>query len=131
MPDLVLIDREFDTGTLVDLRRDVEHCARANGLDDLALYRFVVAVNEITTNAVRHGGGRGRLELWRTGDRLHCRVTDRGEGIPAEHRHPSRPGAHSVGGRGLWLAQQGIAGLTITTGATGTRITLSSPAIAA
>ncbi|MEU8147493.1 ATP-binding protein [Nonomuraea sp. NPDC048901] len=54
----------FDFGTLVLLRRLVERYAARHGLTGPDLYRFVVAVNEITTNAVRHGGERGRLSLW-------------------------------------------------------------------
>ncbi|MFI7600272.1 ATP-binding protein [Actinoplanes sp. NPDC049681] len=125
-----LLARDFDTGSLVALRREVEHCAQSNGLTDLELYRFVVAVNEITTNAVRHGGGRGRLELWRTTDRLHCRITDQGAGIPARYRPPRRPAADAVGGRGLWLARNGIPEFAIRTGTSGTEITLSSAATA-
>lgn len=125
-----LLDRDFDTGTLVTLRREVERCAQSNGLADLDLYRFVVAVNEITTNAVRHGGGRGRLELWLATDRLHCRITDEGAGIPSEYHRPHRPEVHAVGGRGLWLARNGIPAFALETGASGTEITLSSAATA-
>ncbi|OJF14168.1 hypothetical protein BG844_11220 [Couchioplanes caeruleus subsp. caeruleus] len=117
--------RDFDLATLVALRHEVQQWAQRNGLTDLALYRFVVAVNEITTNAVRHGGGRGRIELWRAGDRLHCRVSDQGTGLPADRHRPARPGPQAVGGRGLWLASAGIDDLTIDTGRHGTKITLS------
>jgi serine/threonine-protein kinase RsbW len=85
-----------------------------------------VAVNEITTNAVRHGGGRGRLELWRTAGHLHCRVTDHGAGIPAGRHRPRRPDTHAVGGRGLWLASKASTDLHIETGTGGTKVTLSS-----
>ncbi|GGQ48483.1 ATP-binding protein [Couchioplanes azureus] len=119
------LTRDFDLATLVALRHEVHRWAQRHGLADLALYRFVVAVNEITTNAVRHGGGRGRIELWRTGDRLHCRVTDRGTGLPADRRRPGRPDPQAVGGRGLWLATAGIDDLLIDTGRHGTKITLS------
>ncbi|MEV6596304.1 ATP-binding protein [Actinoplanes sp. NPDC051346] len=119
------LTRDFDLATLVALRHDVQRWAQRHGLTDLALYRFVVAVNEITTNAVRHGGGRGCIELWRVGDRLHCRVTDQGPGLPADRHRADRPGPQAVGGRGLWLASAGIDDLTIDTGGHGTKITLS------
>ncbi|MEU4422385.1 ATP-binding protein [Actinoplanes sp. NPDC024001] len=115
MPDETeprLLTREVTLESLVDVRHEVERCAAREGLADLALYRFVVAVNELTTNAVRHGGGRGQLILWRSGDRLHCRVTDRGPGPPA-HRQLRRPGADAHGGRGLWLAHHGVERLTV------------------
>ncbi|WP_433293997.1 ATP-binding protein [Actinoplanes sp. CA-030573] len=126
-PAVNLLRREFGLSGLVELRHQVERRALDCGLRDMALYRFVVAVNEITTNAVRHGGGHGRLELWRAARRLHCRITDHGPGLPAGHR-PRRPGTHDASGRGLWLAQQSCGDLTIETGSRGTTVSLSVPA---
>ena len=119
--------RDFTLNSLVELRHQVERTARDSGLSDLALYRFVVAINEITTNAVRHGGGHGLLELWSTSTSLICRITDRGPGLPPGHR-PRPPAARAVNGRGLWLAQQGCDDLTIVTGVNGTTITLGAAA---
>ena len=120
-----LLRRDFGGNGLVELRHQVERSAQDSGLTDLALYRFVVAVNEITTNAVRHGGGHGRLELWRTASRLYCRVTDQGPGLPADHE-TRRPPPRAVSGRGLWFARQGCERLTIETGALGTTILLQA-----
>ena len=117
-----LLTRDFNIDTLVAVRHDVEHCAAQNGLTDLALYRFVVAVNELTTNAVRHGGGSGHLTLWRTDNRLHCRVTDRGPGIPIHHEI-HQPPTDAIGGRGLWLARHSVERLTIDSHAEGTSVT--------
>ncbi|WP_430285336.1 ATP-binding protein, partial [Salmonella enterica] len=47
-------------------------------------------VHEVITNAVRHGGGAGRIRLWRDGPQLHCQVIDSGAGIPAERRASTR-----------------------------------------
>ncbi|MFC3380632.1 ATP-binding protein [Couchioplanes caeruleus subsp. azureus] len=88
------------------LRQDVTRFAQANGLTDPALYRFVLAVHELATNAVRHGGGKGRLELHRTGDQLRCRVSDHGAGMPTAHP-PARPAPDAPRGRGIWLAHHG------------------------
>jgi anti-sigma regulatory factor (Ser/Thr protein kinase) len=128
-----LLMRDFDRGTVVQLRHEVRHCAERNGLADLALYRFVVAVNEIATNAVHHGGGRGRLEMWRAGDQLWCRISDRGPGMPAGyqaayHRDAQRPSRRAVNGRGLWLARHGAADFVVDSGPHGTSVTLSSRA---
>jgi anti-sigma regulatory factor (Ser/Thr protein kinase) len=121
-----LLARDFDIRTLVALRHEVERHAQRDGLSGVALYRFVVAVNEITTNAVQHGRGGGRLELWRAGDRLYCRVTDRGPGIPPRYRRiAGPPSPHALSGRGLWLAQQGSRSLTIRSDAEGTSVTLA------
>ena len=120
-----LLSRQFTLDGLVTLRHDLEDCAALHGLTGLELYRFVVAVNELTTNAVRHGGGSGQLALWRTADRLHCRVTDRGKGLPAGHRL-HRPPPDAVGGRGLWLAHHNVEQLVIDSDGRGTSITVST-----
>ena len=120
-PRLDLLARDFTAGTLVALRHDVERHAAGQGLDGLPLYRFVVAVNELTTNAVRHGGGRGHLTLWRTGDRLHCQVTDHGPGLPVL-QSLAMPSPEAVGGRGLLLARHGTERLT----ADGSTVTASA-----
>ena len=118
------LSRDFELTSLRAVRHQVETWARDNGLTDLPLYRFVVAVNEITTNAIRHGGGRGHLALCRTGDRLHCTVVDTGGGIVRQHK-PNLPQPHVVGGRGLWLAQQGTDEFTMHSTAHGTTVSLS------
>jgi anti-sigma regulatory factor (Ser/Thr protein kinase) len=121
-----LLSRRFDFNQLVSLRRDVARCAEDNGLAHPDLYRFIVAVNEITTNAVRHGGGDGHLELWRTGNTLHCRIVDHGPGLPANVLAGTRPPSHLVSGRGLWLARH-CCELTAESDPTGTTVTLVSP----
>jgi anti-sigma regulatory factor (Ser/Thr protein kinase) len=109
-----LLVRDFGLDDIVTVRREVERLSGGAGLAEPALYRFVVAVHEVVTNAVRHGGGAGRLRLWLQGRRLHCRVTDRGAGIPAERRADGpRPDPGTVGGWGLWLARQGCDALTV------------------
>jgi anti-sigma regulatory factor (Ser/Thr protein kinase) len=120
-----LIDREFDRSGIADVRREIERCSASAGLADPALYRFVVAVNEVVTNAVRHGGGRGRLRLWREDSNLVCRVTDAGPGMPAERMVAGpRPEPGTVGGWGLWLAREGSDELTVDAGPEGSAVTL-------
>lgn len=73
----------------------------AEGTDDL-----VVAVNEVTTNSLAHGGGTGTVLLWIEAGFLVCEVRDNGH-IPAQRRPGRhRPGLEQIGGRGLWLAGQ-------------------------
>ncbi|WP_336207299.1 ATP-binding protein [Nonomuraea sp. LPB2021202275-12-8] len=124
MADATILTRDFDRDTLVPLRREVERCGERHRLTGAPLYRFVVAVNEITTNAVRHGGGRGRLKLWLGEGRLYCRVTDRGPGLLAQHAEPAPPPSTSTSGRGLLLARHGVSRLTICGGPDGTSILL-------
>jgi anti-sigma regulatory factor (Ser/Thr protein kinase) len=126
---VALLTTDFDQTTLITTRHLIEQHAERHGLSGLTLYRFVVAVNEVTTNAVLHGGGAGRLELWRSGNHLYCRVTDRGPGIPANHRRPDlpRPPTHAIAGRGLWLARHGSSSLTIERDRQGTTVSLTHP----
>jgi anti-sigma regulatory factor (Ser/Thr protein kinase) len=119
--------RDFALGDLVPLRHQVEHFSAGQGLTDPALFRFVGAVNELTTNAVRHGGGRGHLELRRTGEFLHCRITDRGPGMPAGRRFDVPPPPRALSGRGLWMAHQIAASLDIDSRPSGTSVTLTTP----
>jgi anti-sigma regulatory factor (Ser/Thr protein kinase) len=120
-----MVVREFTARDLIALRHTVVRLAEDNGLTDPALYRFVLAVHEIAVNAVRHGGGQGQLELWRTSTHLHCRITDQGPGMPPQ-TGPTRPTTDATSGRGLWLAHRACQ-ITTTSGHTGTTVTLTCP----
>ncbi|WP_327696810.1 sensor histidine kinase [Streptomyces sp. NBC_00459] len=66
-------------------------------LDDLAL-----AVAELTTNSVVHGGGFGSLRIWAEESQLVCEVRDRGQlNDPLAGRRPAT--RDQRGGRGLLL----------------------------
>ncbi|MGF7237858.1 MAG: anti-sigma factor RsbA family regulatory protein [Frankia sp.] len=68
--------------------------------DDLAL-----AVHEIATNSVLHGGGVGVLRVWTEPGAVVCEISDRGWlRDPLVGRSMPEPGEE--GGRGLWLANQ-------------------------
>jgi anti-sigma regulatory factor (Ser/Thr protein kinase) len=121
-----LLSERFDERSLSGLRQRVSAAAAGTGLDDLTLSKFVLAVHEITINAVRHGGGEGELRLWRDRDGLRCEVVDFGRGIPAERLGALRPSTGQIGGWGLWLARQ-ICTVEATTGPDGTRVTLRHP----
>ena len=122
--DIELLTVAFDLDSLVQVRHAIERTCAAAGLVDHALYWFVVAINEITTNAVRHGGGRGWLRLWRDNNRLRCRVTDQGSGIPPDQHGDRRPSPYTLGGRGLWLARQGCENVILDGGPRGAVVTL-------
>ena len=119
--------RDFTVDDLVAVRHEIEGFAVAHGLADPALYRFVVAVNELTTNAVRHGGGAGRLEVRHSGGLLHCRVTDTGPGMPAGRPHTAEPPPpHALNGRGLFLARQNAHTFDIESRGGGTTVRLTA-----
>src|ERR1051326_7266341 len=80
--DSPLLLAAFDADRITALRHEVARCAVKAGLHAQRLEDFVLAVNEIVTNAVRHAGGHGRLRLWFQADTIRCEVTDEGGGIP-------------------------------------------------
>jgi len=85
----------------------------------------VVAVNELLTNAVRHGGGAGQVTLWQADENVVCEVTDRGTGLHGRDQH-RRPAPDVPGGRGLWLAGELTDELTIKSGEEGTTVRIIS-----
>jgi anti-sigma regulatory factor (Ser/Thr protein kinase) len=66
---------------------------------------LVLAVNELLTNSVRHGGGSGVLRIWQDDHTLVCEVRDRGR-ITDPLADRRRPDPGRTGGRGLWVANQ-------------------------
>ncbi len=87
----------------------------------------MVAVNELLTNAVRHGGGVGRVRLWAENDAVVCEVSDSGGGLPAVRPAPvTRPAADTPGGWGLWLAEELTDTFELITGGEGTTVRVSS-----
>ena len=101
----VFLDQAFEEGDLVSLRRSVAAHADRTKLGQSRVNDLVLIAYELATNAVRHGGGQGRLRLWLAGGAVHCQVSDSGPGLPEQHRgEPGRPGLGATGGRGLWIA---------------------------
>jgi anti-sigma regulatory factor (Ser/Thr protein kinase) len=122
----VLLECDVDSSALAALRGELSRHGAGNGLTGVALTHFVLAVNEIVTNAVRYAGGHGRVCLSRHADELWCVVTDDGPGIPRRCLDPSaRRGPDQIGGQGIWLAQRICVRVHIETGrARGTRVVL-------
>ncbi|WP_433535558.1 ATP-binding protein [Micromonospora sp. CA-249363] len=126
----LLIAEAFDQAQVTEIRHSVTSCAHACGLDGQRLDDFVLAVNELITNAVRHGGGRGWLRLWREPGELLCEVADHGHGItPQRLGDRRRPAPETAGGWGLWLARELTDAMEIATSSAGTtvRITTTLP----
>ncbi|GAA0802673.1 hypothetical protein Sya03_03950 [Spirilliplanes yamanashiensis] len=91
----------------------------------------MVAVNELLTNAVRHGGGEGRLRLWRSGGAVVCEVADSGEGFAPPDAGPAhKPAPDTPGGWGLWLAGELTDHMEIESRTDGTTVRISSGASA-
>jgi anti-sigma regulatory factor (Ser/Thr protein kinase) len=104
-PEGPVEEMRFGAGELEAIRRFVSHHADASGLGSRRKDDLVLAVNELTTNSLRHAGGRGLLRLWRNGPGLVCEVRDGGR-----IEHPlvgrERPTSDQEGGFGLWLVTQ-------------------------
>jgi anti-sigma regulatory factor (Ser/Thr protein kinase) len=96
---------EIELGALGGMRHAVRRHATAAGVSGERIRDLLVAVNEIATNSVRHGGGRGRLLLWHEPGELVCEVRDSGR-IAQPLAGRERPDATRIGGYGLWLANQ-------------------------
>jgi anti-sigma regulatory factor (Ser/Thr protein kinase) len=94
--------------TVADLRRLREAVARvaaAASLDEVRAADLALAVDELATNSICHGGGEGVMRLWRDEDALVCEVQDGGHIAEPWIRH-MRPGPDLLSGRGLWLVEQ-------------------------
>ena len=118
-----------DAARAADVRRSVAEAARVIGLDQSVAERFVVAVNEIVINAVRHGGGIADVTVSGDDHRLLVTIVDYGPGLNLD-RPFALPPAEQTHGRGLWLAKQLCDDLAIDSSATGTRVRLSAAAAA-
>jgi anti-sigma regulatory factor (Ser/Thr protein kinase) len=95
----------FRSGDMGEVRRFVTHHAAREGLAADRLAELVLAVDEIGTNSLRHGGGVGIVAVWREAATVVCEIRDHGYiGDPLAGR--LRPTVDSDDGRGLWLANQ-------------------------
>jgi anti-sigma regulatory factor (Ser/Thr protein kinase) len=117
-----ILDLGFDSGTLHTVRAQMRACVSRAGFPEGQAEDVVLAVHELTANAVSHGGGAGRLRVWNLAGALYCQVDD-GD-LPMS----SRPGGDHDGiavvkpsgssdrasvnslpcehGHGLWVVQQ-------------------------
>jgi len=95
----------FQTGDLRRVRALVATRAQQAGLGQQAADAVVLAVNEVATNSLRHGGGRGELRAWTDGRSLVIEVSDHGH-ITSPLVGRQRPAPEAAGGAGLWLANQ-------------------------
>ena len=95
----------FTGADLTPLRVSVRQWAGGRQLDDERSERLVLAVNELATNSVRHGGGGGLLLMWTEGETIMCEVRDAGR-IEEPLVGLRRPSSDRPSGRGLWLVNQ-------------------------
>jgi anti-sigma regulatory factor (Ser/Thr protein kinase) len=122
---LPLRDLKFGADDLPRLRLSVEVCSIQAGLTEPHLSEFLLAVNEVVDNAIRHGGGGGHLRLQRHNGVLRCQVMDTGPGFGDQVIPPRQPDIDAETGRGLWLAHELADQVTISTGSAGSIVSLA------
>jgi len=105
-PRSVVHTLQFDSGVATtEVRNVVANAAQRAGVDNATTRDLVVAVHELATNSLRHGGGAGQLRVWRDHGMLTCEVSDLGHILdPLAGRR--RPEIDATGGRGLWIANR-------------------------
>jgi anti-sigma regulatory factor (Ser/Thr protein kinase) len=111
----------FGSGDLRRLRAFVASHAERAGLGNEAATGVVLAVSEVASNSIRHGGGRGELRIWTEGRMLVCEVSDAGS-ITSPLVGRERPAPDAAGGAGLWLANQLCDLVQISSSARGTAV---------
>lgn len=93
---------DFSYRSLRAARRLVAREAELAGLNDGRREDLILAVDELTTNSVTHGGGRGSLSIWRTEQSIVCEVRDEGH-IADPMAGLRQPNPEQLTGRGLWV----------------------------
>src|SRR5262249_3046458 len=96
---------EFDVSSLDAVRGFVAVCASEVGMQRERRNDLVLAVNELATNSVRHGGGSGTISTWLDHGTFVAEISDHGQ-IARPLAGRETPSSGQVGGHGLWLVNQ-------------------------
>jgi anti-sigma regulatory factor (Ser/Thr protein kinase) len=112
----------------IALRHAVAAALAAVGGPREVVEDFLLAVDETTSNAVRHGAPPLGLRLWTSAERLVCTVTDHGPGMddPFAGYGPAHGDDLSRGGMGVWLARQLCDHVDISSGPDGVTVRLTT-----
>ena len=115
---------DFTSADLPQVRRFTVTWAVRIGMSAEAANDFVIAVNEIATNAVRHGSPKASLRLWVTEGAGLAEIRDTGQwpAAIAPTALPRRPAEQ--GGMGLEVARLVCDGVQIKATAAGTAVLL-------
>lgn len=110
----------FALQDLPRVRVFAEDQARDAGMPEESIGDFIIAVNEVATNAVTHGADTAYIRTWTLRGDLVVEIHDGGSWKPGP-----TPGA--VGGMGLWVARLLSSDLALRVGDTGSTITMRFP----
>jgi anti-sigma regulatory factor (Ser/Thr protein kinase) len=114
------LKRDFEVDDLGRLRRWVAEKAGASGLDTDRAADLVLAINELTSNTVKHADTHGVLRFWNAPGEVIFQIEDSGHiADPLAGRRRQVQGA---GGLGLWMVNHLCDLVEVRTGAGGTTI---------
>ena len=114
----------FTSTDLPRVRRLTVTWATRAGMSAEAADDFVIAVNEIATNAVRHGSPRASLRLWVSGGAGVAEIRDSGHWAAAAAPTPLPRRPAEQGGMGLEVARLVCDDLQIKATSAGTAVLL-------
>ncbi|GII54126.1 hypothetical protein Pth03_25150 [Planotetraspora thailandica] len=118
----------FSLADLPEVREFAAVQARERGMSEEAVGDFLVALNEVATNAVTHGSAKARLRVRADGSALVVDVHDDGrhwrpDGEPGQ----TPPPENATSGMGLWVARLLSTDIKVRTGADGTIVSMRFP----
>jgi anti-sigma regulatory factor (Ser/Thr protein kinase) len=104
-PPRAVLRGGFGRADVPTVRRTVSQFARSCGLDADQVEALALAVTELATNSVLHGGGTGTLAMWSEPGAAVLELSDSGHlADPLAGR--LRPDVRQAGGRGVYLVNQ-------------------------
>lgn len=112
--------REFEIDDLGCLRAWVGERADALGLDADRRAELVIAINELTTNTVKHADSHGVLRFWTVPGEVIFEIEDSGhiaDPLAGQRLQPT-----GTGGLGLWMVNHLCDLVEVRTSAAGTKI---------
>lgn len=94
------------TADLGRVRRFVRSIVSHAGLEGERVADLALAVHELATNALRHGGSPVELRIWTAPAAVVAEIADSGGGLDDRFAGHLEPEPAAAGGRGLWMARQ-------------------------
>ena len=95
----------IEPGELEAIRRFVAGYACDAGLSRPRTHDLVLAVNELTTNTLKHSGGGGQFRMWHENGSIVAEVRDAGR-IEPPLAGRKAPSVGQESGMGLWIVNQ-------------------------